>query len=108
MTDRGAFRRIRLLYAQLTEFERGRIIGLCEKGWSYYWIGHYLNRPERIVRMCYNYWELEEPTHAEWQTTRREDFLIERQAMTKATASSSAIHVEVVGALQIPALGQLL
>ncbi|GFW73234.1 hypothetical protein TNCV_2798981 [Trichonephila clavipes] len=69
-------RRNRRQYEQLTDFDRGRIIGLREAGWSNRRIGRHLGRSDRHpVPSRENHKEttdrswLEEPTSAKTLTT---------------------------------------
>ena len=43
-------------YEQLTEFERGRIIGLREAGWSACQIARHLGRSDMTVTNCWMLW----------------------------------------------------
>ncbi|GFY06449.1 HTH_Tnp_Tc3_2 domain-containing protein [Trichonephila clavipes] len=47
-------RRNRRQYEQLTDFDRGRIIGLREAGWSNRRIGRHLGRSDMVVARCGN------------------------------------------------------
>ncbi|GFY32356.1 HTH_Tnp_Tc3_2 domain-containing protein [Trichonephila clavipes] len=47
-------------YEQLTDFDRGRIIGLREAGWSNRRIGHHLGRSDMVVARCWQQWITEE------------------------------------------------
>ncbi|GFX97859.1 HTH_Tnp_Tc3_2 domain-containing protein [Trichonephila clavipes] len=49
-------RRNRRQYEQLTDFDRGRIIGLREAGWSNRRIGRYLGRSDMVVARCWQQW----------------------------------------------------
>ncbi|GFY14978.1 HTH_Tnp_Tc3_2 domain-containing protein [Trichonephila clavipes] len=49
-------RRNRWQYEQLTDFDRGRIIGLREAGWSNRRIGHPLGRSDMVVARCWQQW----------------------------------------------------
>ncbi|GFX31188.1 transposable element Tc1 transposase [Trichonephila clavipes] len=46
-------RRNRRQYEQLTDFDRGRIIGLREAGWSNRRIGRHLGRSDMVVARCW-------------------------------------------------------
>ncbi|GFV35713.1 HTH_38 domain-containing protein [Trichonephila clavipes] len=46
-------RRNRRQYEQLTDFDRGRIIGLSEAGWSNRRIGRHLGRSDMVVARCW-------------------------------------------------------
>ncbi|GFV72159.1 transposable element Tc1 transposase [Trichonephila clavipes] len=49
-------RRNRRQYEQLTDFDRGRIIGLREAGWSNRRIGRHLGRSDMVVARCWQHW----------------------------------------------------
>ncbi|GFY22350.1 transposable element Tcb2 transposase [Trichonephila clavipes] len=49
-------RRNRRQYEQLTDFDRGRIIGLREAGWSNRRIGRHLDRSDMVVARCWQQW----------------------------------------------------
>ncbi|GFX34423.1 hypothetical protein TNCV_3656611 [Trichonephila clavipes] len=58
-------RRNRRQYEQLTDFDRGRIIGLREAGWSNRRIGRPLGRSDMVVLRCWQQWITEGCTVAE-------------------------------------------
>ncbi|GFX46101.1 transposable element Tcb1 transposase [Trichonephila clavipes] len=58
-------RRNRRQYEQLTDFDRGGIIGLREAGWSNRRIGHHLGRSDMVVARCWQQWQKVECTVAE-------------------------------------------
>ncbi|GFX52083.1 HTH_Tnp_Tc3_2 domain-containing protein [Trichonephila clavipes] len=49
-------RRNRGQYEQLTDFDRGRMIGLREAGWSNRRIGRLLGRSDMVVARCWQQW----------------------------------------------------
>ncbi|GFV01397.1 transposable element Tcb2 transposase [Trichonephila clavipes] len=49
-------RRNRRQYEQLTDFDRGLIIGLREAGWSNRRIGRHLGRSDMVVARCWQQW----------------------------------------------------
>ncbi|GFX82609.1 HTH_Tnp_Tc3_2 domain-containing protein [Trichonephila clavipes] len=49
-------RRNRRQYEQLTDFDRGRIIGLREASWSNRRIGRHLGRSDMVVARCWQQW----------------------------------------------------
>ncbi|GFU99300.1 transposable element Tcb2 transposase [Trichonephila clavipes] len=53
---------------QLTDFDRGRIIGLREAGWSNRRIGRHLGRSDMVVARCWQQWITEVPSR---ETIRR-------------------------------------
>ncbi|GFW43796.1 transposable element Tcb2 transposase [Trichonephila clavipes] len=61
-------RRNRRQYEQLTDFDRGRIIGLREAGWSNRRIGRHLGRSDMVVARCWKQWITEVPSR---ETIRR-------------------------------------
>ncbi|GFV29810.1 transposable element Tcb2 transposase [Trichonephila clavipes] len=61
-------RRNRRQYEQLTDFDRGRIIGLREAGWSNRRIGRPLGRSDMVVARCWQQWITEVPSR---ETIRR-------------------------------------
>ncbi|KAJ4440838.1 hypothetical protein ANN_10685 [Periplaneta americana] len=94
-------RRNRRDFTQLTEFERGRIIGIREAGWSYRRIASYLRRSDHTVRTCWDQW-MHEGTHTRRLSARREESRILRQARTDPAASSPAILRQLAPLLQAP------
>ncbi|GFV58117.1 transposable element Tcb2 transposase [Trichonephila clavipes] len=69
-------RHLRKQYEQLLQFERGRIIGMMEFGWS----------SSRVARQL---------GRSYWVTSPREDRHIARNARVQPTASSAAIQAQV-------------
>ncbi|GFV21055.1 hypothetical protein TNCV_1534191, partial [Trichonephila clavipes] len=51
----ASLRRNRRQYEQLTDFDRGRIIGLREAGWSNRRIGRHLGRNDMVVARCWQH-----------------------------------------------------
>ncbi|GFV23030.1 HTH_Tnp_Tc3_2 domain-containing protein [Trichonephila clavipes] len=49
-------RRIRVHYEQLSEFERGRIIGLREGGWTNRRIAGHMGRSDAAIRKGWQEW----------------------------------------------------
>ncbi|GFU87371.1 transposable element Tc1 transposase [Trichonephila clavipes] len=88
-------------FSQLSEFEKGLIIGMKTAGWSTCRVAGQVHRLECAVRNC---WEqrTREGTHA-WKTgpgatrktTRREDRRIVRQALVDPTVTRSTIRVDL-------------
>ncbi|GFU25816.1 uncharacterized protein TNCV_5103751 [Trichonephila clavipes] len=60
-------RRNRRQYEQLTDFDRGRIIGLREAGWSNRRIGRHLGQSDMVVARCWQQWITEGRVFAEGQ-----------------------------------------
>ncbi|GFV96923.1 transposable element Tcb1 transposase [Trichonephila clavipes] len=95
-------KRARRHFSQLSEFERGLIIGMKTAGSSTCHVAGQVDRSECAVR---NYWEqwTREGTHvrktrsgATRQTTRREDRSIVRQALVDPTVTRSTIRADNV------------
>ncbi|GFT52996.1 transposable element Tcb1 transposase [Trichonephila clavipes] len=82
-------KRARRHFSQLSEFNRGLIIGMKTAGWSTPHVAGQVDRSECAVR---NYWEqwTQEDTHAQ-KTTRRENRRIARQALVDPTVTRSTI-----------------
>ncbi|GFX72072.1 transposable element Tc1 transposase [Trichonephila clavipes] len=94
-------KRARRHFSQLSEFERGLIIGMKTAGWSMHHVASQVDRSECAVRNCWEQWT-REGTHA-WKTgsgatrktTRREDRRIVRQALVDPTVTRSTIRADV-------------
>ncbi|GFU40856.1 transposable element Tcb2 transposase [Trichonephila clavipes] len=94
-------KRARRHFSQLSEFERGLIIGMKTAGWSTRRVAGQVDRSECAVRNCWVQWT-REGTHA-WETgsgatgktTRREDRRIVRQALVDPTVTRSTIRADV-------------
>ncbi|GFX14571.1 transposable element Tcb1 transposase [Trichonephila clavipes] len=89
-------------FSQLSEFERGRIIGMKTAGWSTRRVAGQVDRSECAVRNCWKQWT-REGTHkwkigsgATRKTTRREDRSIVRQALVDPFVTRSTIGADVV------------
>ncbi|GFS63852.1 transposable element Tcb2 transposase [Trichonephila clavipes] len=91
-------RRFQGQYDQLSQFERGRVIGMMENGWSARQVARQLDRSNCVLRRCWDQWIREmsftrrpgsgRPRH----TSRREDRHIVRNACVHPTASPAAIQ----------------
>ncbi|GFU77233.1 transposable element Tcb1 transposase [Trichonephila clavipes] len=88
-------------FSQLSEFERGLIIGMKTAGWLTRRIAGQVDRSECAVRNCWEQWT-REGTHARKtgseatrKTTRREDRRIVRQAIVDPTVTRSTIRADV-------------
>ncbi|GFV04897.1 uncharacterized protein TNCV_503101 [Trichonephila clavipes] len=86
-------KRTRRHFSQLSEFERGLIIGKKTAGWSTRCVAGQVDRSECAVRNCWEQWT-REGTHARQtgsgatrKTTRREDRRIIRQALVDPTVT---------------------
>ncbi|GFW92956.1 uncharacterized protein TNCV_3759441 [Trichonephila clavipes] len=98
-------KRARRHFSQLSEFERGLIIGMKTAGWSTRCVAGQVDRSECAVRNCWEQWT-RECTHARKtgsgairKTTRREDRKIVRQALVDPTVTQSTIRADVGVAL---------
>ncbi|GFU08916.1 transposable element Tcb2 transposase [Trichonephila clavipes] len=101
-------RRFRRQYEQLSQFERGRIIGLMEAGWSARRVARELGRSVCVVRRYWDQWIREmsftrrSGSGQPRQTSRREDRHIVRNAREQPTASLAAIQTQVEPSLGAP------
>ncbi|GFU72398.1 transposable element Tc1 transposase [Trichonephila clavipes] len=94
-------KRARRYFSQLSEFERGLIIGMKTTGWTTRRVAGQVDRSECAVRNCWEQWT-REGTHARKtgsgatrKTTRREDRRIVRQALVDPTVTHSTIRADV-------------
>ncbi|GFT23110.1 uncharacterized protein TNCV_1858541 [Trichonephila clavipes] len=94
-------KRARRHFSQLSEFERGLIIGMKTAGWSKRRVAGQVDRSECAVRNCWEQWT-REGTHAgkTWsgvtrKTTRREDRRIVRQALVDPKGTRLTIRADV-------------
>ncbi|GFX00326.1 transposable element Tcb1 transposase [Trichonephila clavipes] len=94
-------KRARRHFSQLSEFERGLIIGMKIAGWSTRRVAGQVDRSECAVINCWEQWT-REGTHARKtgsgatrKTTRREDRKIVRQALVDPTVTQSTIRADV-------------
>ncbi|GFX39999.1 transposable element Tc1 transposase [Trichonephila clavipes] len=94
-------KRARRHFSQLSEFERGLIIGLKTAGWSTCRVAGQVDRSECAVRNCWEQWR-REGTHARKtgsgatrKTARREDRRIVRQSLVDPTVTRSTIRADV-------------
>ncbi|GFW56519.1 transposable element Tcb1 transposase [Trichonephila clavipes] len=94
-------KRARRHFSQLSEFEKGLIIGMKTAGWSTHRVAGQVDRSECAVRNCWEQWT-REGTHvrktgsgATRKTTRREHQRIVRQALVDPTVTHSTIEVDV-------------
>ncbi|GFX43225.1 transposable element Tc1 transposase [Trichonephila clavipes] len=94
-------KRARKNFSQLSEFDRGLIIGMKTAVWSTRRVAGQVDRPECAVRNCWKQWT-REGTHsrktgsgATRKTTRREDRRITRQALLDPTMTRSTIRADV-------------
>ncbi|GFV04621.1 transposable element Tc1 transposase [Trichonephila clavipes] len=94
-------KRARRHFSQLSELERGMIIGMKTAGWSTRRVDGQVDRSECAVRNCWEQWT-REGTHARKtgsgatrKTMRREDRRIVRQALGDSTVTRSTIRADV-------------
>ncbi|GFV70385.1 transposable element Tc3 transposase [Trichonephila clavipes] len=94
-------KRARRHFSQLSEFERGLIIGMKTAGWSTRRVARQVDRSECAVGNCWEQW-IREGTHArktgsgaKRKATRREDRRILRQALVDPTVTRSTIRANV-------------
>ncbi|GFW99110.1 transposable element Tcb2 transposase [Trichonephila clavipes] len=101
-------RRFLRQYEQLSQFERGRIIGMFEAGWSARRVAHQLGRFDCVVRRRRDQWIREMSftrrpgPRRPRQTSLRADRHIVRNACVQPTASSAAIQAQVEPSLGAP------
>ncbi|GFY12971.1 transposable element Tc1 transposase [Trichonephila clavipes] len=94
-------KRARRHFSQLSEFERGLIIGMKTADWSMHRVAGLVNRSECAVRNCWEQWTREGTytrktgSGATRKTTRREDRRIVRQALVDPTVTRSMIRADV-------------
>ncbi|GFW79970.1 transposable element Tc1 transposase [Trichonephila clavipes] len=88
-------------FSQLSEFERGLIIGMKTAGRSTLRVAGQVHRSECAVRNCWESWT-QEGTHAQKtgsgatrKTTRREDRRIVLQALVDPTVTRSTIRADI-------------
>ncbi|GFX18413.1 transposable element Tcb2 transposase [Trichonephila clavipes] len=93
-----SLRRNRRQYEQLTDFDRGRIIGLSEAGWSNRRIGRHLGRSDMVVARCWQQLITEGRVYRRGgsgrprNTNDREDRAIRRVATSAPTTSLASIQ----------------
>ncbi|GFY26073.1 transposable element Tc1 transposase [Trichonephila clavipes] len=94
-------KRARRHFSQLSEFEKGLIIGMKTAGWSTRRVAGQVDRLECAIRNCWEQWT-REGTHmgktrsgATRKTTRREDRRIVWQALVNPTGTRSTIRADV-------------
>ncbi|GFW30935.1 transposable element Tc1 transposase [Trichonephila clavipes] len=94
-------KRARRHFSQLSEFERGLIIGMKTAGWSTRRVAGQVDRSECAVRNCWEQWTRESiharktGSGATRNTMRREDRSIVRQALVAPTVTRSTIRADV-------------
>ncbi|GBL94677.1 hypothetical protein AVEN_83991-1 [Araneus ventricosus] len=94
-------RRRRSHYQQLTQFERDRVVGLCEGGFSFRDIAERHGRNVFTVHDCCQQWSREgtasrRPSSGRLRgTTEREDRRVRRMIVAHRTSSAAEIRVPV-------------
>ncbi|GFU59042.1 transposable element Tc1 transposase [Trichonephila clavipes] len=94
-------KRARRHFSQLSEFQRGLIIGMKTAGWSTRRVAGQVDRSECAVRNCRGQWTREGTyapktgSGATRKTTRRDDRRIVRQALVDPTVTRSTIRADV-------------
>ncbi|GFU52512.1 uncharacterized protein TNCV_2115091 [Trichonephila clavipes] len=94
-------KRARRHFSQLSEFERGVIIGMKTAGWSTRRVAGQLDRSECAVRNCWKQWTREGTPMRKTgsgvarKTTRRDDRRIVGQATCGPTVTRSTIRADV-------------
>ncbi|GFT58392.1 uncharacterized protein TNCV_2118931 [Trichonephila clavipes] len=94
-------KRARRHFSQLSEFEKGLIIGMKTAGWSTRRVAGQVDHSECSVKNCWEQWT-REGTHARKtgsgatkKTTKREDRRIVWQALVDPTVTRSTIRADV-------------
>ncbi|GFW70941.1 uncharacterized protein TNCV_190321 [Trichonephila clavipes] len=88
-------------FSQLSEFERGMIIGMKSAGWSTRRVAGQVDRSECAIRYCWEQWTREGTnarktgSGATRNTTRREDRRIVRQVLVDPTVTRSTMRADV-------------
>ncbi|GFW25589.1 transposable element Tcb2 transposase [Trichonephila clavipes] len=101
-------RRFRRSYVQLSQFERERIIGMMEAGWSARRVVRQLGLSDCVVWRYWDQWIREMSftrrpgSGGLRQTIRQEDRHIVRNARVQPTASSAAIQAQVAPSVGAP------
>ncbi|GFU32226.1 transposable element Tcb2 transposase [Trichonephila clavipes] len=97
-------RRFRRQYEQLSQIERGRIIGMMEAGWSARRVARPLGSSDCVVRRRWDQWIREMSLHEDQAQAAldRADRYIVRNARVQPTASSVAIPAQIALSLGTP------
>ncbi|GBL86630.1 hypothetical protein AVEN_78210-1 [Araneus ventricosus] len=101
MLVKNAFKKRRSHHQQLTEFERGREVGLREGGFSFLDIAERLGRNVSTVHDCWQQWSRgryclkKTGSGMPRGTTEREDRRVRRMAVAHRTASAPEIRAAV-------------
>ncbi|GFV19326.1 transposable element Tcb2 transposase [Trichonephila clavipes] len=95
-------------YEQLSQFEKSRIIGMMQTGWSARQVARQLGRSDCVVRRCWHQWirEMSFPPRQvsgrPRQTSRSEEHHIVRNARVQPTTSSVTLQAQVAPSLGAP------
>ncbi|GFW44133.1 HTH_Tnp_Tc3_2 domain-containing protein [Trichonephila clavipes] len=106
--------RFRRHYEQMLQFERGRIIGMMEAGWTSRQVARQLGHSNCVVRRCWDQWIREmsftrrTDSRRPRQTNRREDRHIVRNTRVQPIASSAAIQAQVAPSLGAPVSSRII
>ncbi|GFY35123.1 transposable element Tcb2 transposase [Trichonephila clavipes] len=101
-------RRFRRQYEQLSQFEKGRIVGMMDAEWSAKRVARQLDCSDCVVRRYWDWWIRDMSftripgSGRHQQISRREDHHIVRNARVQPTASSAAIQTQVAPSLGTP------
>lgn len=94
-------RRRRVHFQQLSDFERGRLVGLREAGWSYRRIAEQIGREVSVVVRWWRRWSEQHchtrrrGTGAHRRTDERTDRRVRRTALSSRTSTASQIRASV-------------
>ncbi|GFT82679.1 uncharacterized protein TNCV_1634421 [Trichonephila clavipes] len=94
-------RHFRRQYEQLSQFERGKIIGLMDAGWSAKRVARQLGRSNCSTKRCWDQWirdmsfTRKPGSGRPRQTSGREGCHIVKKSHVQPTASSAAIQAQV-------------
>ncbi|GFX80776.1 transposable element Tcb1 transposase [Trichonephila clavipes] len=94
-------KRARRHFSQLSEFERGLIIGMKTAGWSALCVACQVDRSKCAVRNCWEQWTREGTdarktgSGATRKTKRREDRRIARQVLVDPSETRSTIRADI-------------
>ncbi|GFU60472.1 HTH_Tnp_Tc3_2 domain-containing protein [Trichonephila clavipes] len=90
--------KIRAHYGQLSEFERGRIVGMKEAGWANWRIVRHMGRGDVVIRRSWQEWvgsgrfKRHDGSDGLTATTDRKDRLVVRSAVTEPDSGLSTIR----------------
>ncbi|GFV64569.1 HTH_Tnp_Tc3_2 domain-containing protein [Trichonephila clavipes] len=99
---------------QLSHFEKGRVIGMMEAGWSAGRVARQLDRSDFVIRRCWDQWIQEMSftrrpgSGSPRQTSRREDGHIIRNARIQPNASVATIQKQITPSLGAPVSSRII